>query len=145
MSGHLYRGRLKGHPHRNETWLKNRIITHLNEWRHLGCDVMSADRFFARGEGDRKRKFRHFIIGCAKDGRMILLYPIAPRRPKLLKKVAAELMDKWASRGALVGCCTDIGDAYDIVIDDPIEYPRKRRTYFYERCLAHYTKEDENE
>lgn len=83
------------------------------------------------------RRFRYFnrcVFGVSKEGLAILIYPL--RYDKEFVPISAcALMSEWASRGALVGCCKSIGDAWDVVVNDSENYKRKRHTFSYQYWL----------
>lgn len=128
----------QGASGKNLIWLRNRIISALNEkWPHLGCFVTSGDHFFGMGQKKKNVGLHLLIFGVAIDGRAIVLYPIRAHN-KSSGKVPPRikgLMMEYELRGALVGTCVEIGDAYDVVIDNPAEYPRKKRTYTYRKAF----------
>lgn len=121
----------KGRSGKNLIWLRNRIIEALNNWEQLGCHVFAGDYFFGMGQKRKNTGFHLLIFGVSKDGKAIVLYPIRPHNKSggILPKSVREFMMEFDSRGALVGTCVEIGDAWDVVKNDPIEYPRKKRTY----------------
>ena len=113
--------------------LRNKIIKNLHEWEQLGCRVYSGAALFRdRRAGDPR--FRHFwrlVFGVAKDGRAILVYPMPDRKGRIPDHIV-DLLAEYHDRGALAGCAADIGDAWDIVVSDPKEYPRKSRTFMFQ-------------
>lgn len=130
------RAQKQGKGNRSLIWLRNRIIRALNEtWTHLDCFVVTGDHFF--GMGQKKKLIGHhlFIMGVANDGRAIVLYPIRQENKSSGKVSLAtqKFMLEYEKRGAIVGTCADISDAYDVVIDDEREYPRKKRTFVYRK------------
>jgi hypothetical protein len=124
----------RGHSGKTLIWLRNRIVEALTNWEQLGCIVSTGDHFFGMGQKKKNIGFHLFIFGTAKDGRAILLYPIRPHNKSggILPRRIREFMMEYDARGAIVGTCTEIGDAWDVVIDDP-EYPRKKRTYTHRK------------
>ena len=111
--------------------LRNKIARHLNGWEQLGCKVVTGNRFFAKRNNDMRLIDNHLsrlIVGCSSRGKMILIYPVA-KHYTVPRSLARFLMD-FHSRGALVGCAKDIGDAWDIAADSP-QYKRKKSTYAF--------------
>lgn len=118
--------------------LRNRIVRAINNWEQLGCKAISGNRFFVI-KGERKGTGFHLLVfGVAPDGRAILIYP-QPHRGKVPIAICMLMMD-FHTRGALVGCAKEIGDAYDVIVDNPSEYKRKRRTWRFEWELEQYLK-----
>jgi len=117
--------------------LRNKIVTALTNWQQLGCVALKGDRFFVI-RGERKTPGMHLLVwGCAKDGRAIMIWPMA--RTRTMPLIVAELMGEYHSRGALVGCAKNIGDAFDVVADNPREYKRKLRTYQFLQAIKRWS------
>lgn len=114
--------------------LRAKIVRHLNAWEQLGCRVVGGDKMFSGHHGGSGKRLSWylsgFIFGCSTKGKMILIYPI--KQPNNLPWTVANFMMDYYSRGAIVGCARNIGDAWDIVIDSP-EYKRKVSTYTFIR------------
>ncbi len=82
---------------------------------------------------DKKLKyFWRLIIGTAKDGRSIMIYPIPSTKIFDIPMSIREILQANHDRGALAGVAANIGDAFDIVFADELQYPRKRRTFIFE-------------
>ncbi len=115
--------------------LRNAIIRHLNAWGQLNTIVRCGDAFqFHVTKGRREtRFFSRLIIGTkGPGGRAVLIYPHiedSKKTPTCIVKIMME----YEAQGAIVGYACNIGDAWDIVFDDPKEYKRKRRTYNYQK------------
>jgi hypothetical protein len=118
--------------------LRNRIVQALTNWDQLGCRVVRGDRFF-RLKTDRQGLGLHLLVfGTSKDGEAILIYPY-PHKGRVPLDVC-RLMRDFFYRGALVGCAAEIGDAWDIVQNNPDEFKRKKRTYRFMYELAIWKK-----
>lgn len=111
-------------------WLRNRIIECLNVWYHkeLGCHVIPGKANFKRSNEGQWKFFERLISGTASDGRAIWLYPANTKRSHHPVNVMAFMLAQ-EKLGAIVGIAYDTSDAFDIVRDRPLEYPRKGRTY----------------
>lgn len=117
--------------------LRNRILRQLQAWPQLGCvahELHRAPKYTGRENSGNRRDLSFFlwrlIGGVAKDGRAILLYPVLDRA-EVVPGVVSSFMIEYESRGALVGCVTDISDAWDVVFGNESEYKRKARTYSF--------------
>jgi hypothetical protein len=122
----------KGRSGKNLIWLRNRILEAFKTWEPtLEAHVASGDHFFGMGQKRKNIGLHLLIFGVARDGRAILLYPIRAHNKSggFLPKAVREFMMEYEHRNALVGTCVEIGDAFDIVVDNAAEYPRKKRTY----------------
>lgn len=97
--------------------------------------VRCGDAFqFHTSKGPRDfRFFSRLIIGTkAPNGRAVLVYPhiqYSKKTPTCILKIMME----YEAQGAIVGYACNIGDAWDIVFDNPKEYKRKVRTYDYRK------------
>lgn len=125
--------------------LRNKIIKHLNQWQQLGCLVREyAPPRTKLGRG-QNRFMNRLIGGVSKDGRAILLYPIRDRR-ETIPRLICELMLEYDGRGAIVGTCLHIGDAWDCVFNDEKAHKRKQQTWSYRYWAEKHknrSKEDE--
>lgn len=120
--------------------LRNRFIKVINEdW---------AEKFGARAHGllapipgsesDADFHWR-FVQGVAKDGKALLIYPILGRDEKIPFRICRYMLD-FEARGAIVGCAESVGDLYCIVANNPEEYKRPKKSYYYRRWHEHYLK-----
>lgn len=112
--------------------LRNEIIKCLNVWyaTELGCFVIPGESRFKEVKERKWRFYERLIVGTARDGRAIWIYPANTKKSMHPKDVMAH-MRLQAKLGAIVGIAYDTSDAFDIVIDRPLEYKRKARTYGY--------------
>ncbi len=112
--------------------LRNKIIDCLNVWYHteLGCHVIPGEARFKQVNERKWRFFERLIVGTSKAGRAIWIYPANTKRAMHPINVMA-FMREQEKLGAIVGIAYDTCDAFDIVIDRPLEYKRKDRTYGY--------------
>jgi VRR-NUC domain. len=124
----------------NENTLQRNIVEHLNTRSNLGCAV---SRIKNGGTYDPIRKiFRSNntekgipdIMGCTKDGIAVFI-EVKMANGKLSPEQTEYLIER-SKRGAIVGVAYDIGDAFDIVVNDPINYPRKDRTFGNKKLRA---------
>tara|TARA_R110000868_G_scaffold242882_4_gene498489 strand:+ start:1848 stop:2333 length:486 start_codon:yes stop_codon:yes gene_type:complete len=118
----------------NENSLQRDIVEYLNERSGLGCIV---SRIKNTGTYDPVRKcFRKNqtekgipdIIGCSKDGKAIFI-EVKMGEHAQISKEQLEYLKARAEKGAIVGFAHSLSDAFDIIVSDPINYPRKDRTY----------------
>lgn len=112
----------------NRVRLQNRLLEFLNAKASLGCKVHAG--VISGGARLRKRGHQYLsrlIMGTAKDGRTIALYPILDRRDSV-PLVVCEFLREIETRCGIVGTPLSIGDAFTIVIEDPVEYPRRAHT-----------------
>ena len=111
---------------------RNQLARQLVAWGdRLGVYV--DEQYIAPSTKMRDRNrffFWRLIRGVAMDGRAIVLYPILNRLDPV-PLLVSRLMMLYAKRGAIVGCVLDIGDCWDVVYDNPLEYKRKVRTFSY--------------
>lgn len=120
----------------NRTKVKNKILQFLNGpkfdcrlvWMKLSCF---------------KEKKTYFLIGCARDGRTVLIYPLRRWSDRLPVDVA-RYMCEVETRSPYVGTAINIGDAYTILADNAAEYPRALRTRLHEKSMAFYNNERKN-
>lgn len=118
--------------------LRNKIIAFLNGKASFGCKVHAEGIPGAkRMRGARARYFSRLITGVAKDGRMIVIYPFIHRR-ELIPRPICEYMREVEMRCGITGTASNIGDAYEIVADDPVEYPRKEKTKLHQYAMRKY-------
>lgn len=68
-----------------------------------------------------------FVLGTAKDGRSICIYPIGSRS-EVPPVAVCQYMLEIEKRGGLVGTAEDIGDVFAVLADNP-EYKRASKTY----------------
>lgn len=134
----------------NENSLQREIVEYLNGRSGLGCKV---SRIKNGGTYDPIRKaFRSNnaekgipdIIGCTKNGKAIFIEVkmlTVNGELKPIRKEQVDYLGDMADRNALVGIAYDLGDAFDIVVDDPVKYPRKDRTYGNRKLRARLAKE----
>ncbi len=122
--------------------LRNRIERFLNEHATFGCKVHSGVTPSPKKQVKAKERFFwRFVTGTAKDGRTILIYPMILRNERIPVPIC-EYMKEIESRNALVGTAENLGDAYTIVVDDPIEYKRAKKTRMHEYWLQQSLKKE---
>lgn len=120
--------------------LKNKIIRTIEKWPQLGCFLISSPIKIKKNFAGKKAE-DELIFGCASDGRLVIIYPYKSRHAILDKKLCF-LMQEMECRGAIVGCATNILDAWDIISDDEKEYKRKKRTYIHRKRKFHDEQEE---
>ncbi len=131
---------------RGRVFLRNKIERTLNSgaWAELGCKVYSG---VSPGQKRRiKAKDRHFwrfVMGTAKDGRTILIYPLM-HHCEMIPISIWEYMIELEERNALVGCALNLGDAWCIVSDNPSEYKRAQRTFLHQYARQRYNERKMN-
>ena len=139
---------LKGVASYNENTLQREIVEYLNKRSGLGCRV---SRIKNQGTWDPKlRIFRSNgtekgipdIIGTSVRGKAIYIEVKVPGNGKRREDQTAYLQE-MGKRGALVGYAECLSDAFDIVVDDPVKYPRKDRTFGPLRILAKGTEHEQ--
>lgn len=114
---------------KNRIRLRNHIVHHLNNWQQLGCYVRAGVSPRLTQKNKNKGTYEpRFVSGVAKDGRAILIYPITSKFAHVPAPVVA-LMMEYDSRGAIVGTAENESDAFDIVVCNEKEYPRKQKTW----------------
>lgn len=121
---------------RGTQWLRNRIVAHLNQWP-LDVLVFGGDKFFSDNKYSKWFFHRRLIFGVGQGGKAILLYPVA-RRTRMLPLAICKLLSEFESRGAVVGCVYNISDAWDVCVQNPREYKRKKRTYDYRLTIERH-------
>lgn len=125
-----------------ESKLQREIVEYLNGISGLGCYVIrlknaaTYDPTSGVFRANTTIKGIPDIIGTAKNGQSIYIEVkmLGPNgQPKgYPSKEQKELLSKLAEMTPFVGVAYDMGDAYDIVANDPERYPRKLRTYSYD-------------
>jgi hypothetical protein len=69
------------------------------------------------------------LYGYKMGGKMIFLY--VSKSVRAAPRAVYQRMREMEAAGCLVGIVCQLGDAWDIVVDDPINYKRKKRTFLY--------------
>lgn len=120
---------------RGRVWLRNKIISFLNSKPQLGCKVFAGvTPAVQRARGKQDQYFSRLITGIARDGRMIVIYPII-HWPDRIPKAVCKYMGEVDALCGIVGTASNIGEAWDIVICDEKEYPRTERTRLHNYLL----------
>lgn len=137
----------------NQVRLRNKFVRTINNWPQLGAySWYGATPTTRLSGGDENRvgigqKDKHILWrlvgGVARDGRLILIYPLVKYRDEVPFTIS-QLMMEAESRGAIVGTACNIGDVYTIVADNPTEYKRCQRTYSYRNWFGRQSKEKKN-
>lgn len=120
----------------NRVSLRNKFVDFLNNKEMLGCRVYSGVAPHSKYKVKSKEKFFwRFVMGTAKDGRTILIYPLINRSEQMPVSVFT-YMAETEDLGAIVGTARNIGDCFLIVVDNPIEYKRTKQTRKHRYFLA---------
>lgn len=123
----------------NENALQRDIVTYLNGQSGLKCKV---SRIKNMGTFDPVRGFFRSnnmergipdIIGCKHPGKAIFIEVKLsnPAGKYSISKEQKNYLQEQEKLGAIVGIAFSLGDAFDIIADDQIKYPRNDRTYLY--------------
>lgn len=119
--------------------LRNQILKALNgPWAPVIHVSLFPGSAYFRNEF-AKNKFSNFpklLIGYhKKDGRMVVVLPYPRSRKSLPYRAISELMHGVFEAGGIAGVAYTLGDAFDILVDDELEYPRNKRTFYFEKRL----------
>jgi hypothetical protein len=121
----------------NRMRLRNRLMRQLKEWGGR-LNVSSV-----RCEAPSGNRYRELIIwAVGPRGKTIFIYPTVNHYERIPLGICEE-MEEASQHGALVGSAANIGDVWDICIDDEVEYPRKARTYRWSQILEKHRNKGE--
>lgn len=128
----------------NRIRLRTRIIEFLNSKEALGCKVFAgAPPGAHKAYGKRaERLFPRLITGTAGSGKAVALYPYIHNREMLPISICQFLIDV-EERGGISGTVRNLGDSFEVLVDNSEEYPRKKQTMLH-RYWAQRYKEKEN-
>lgn len=124
--------------------LRNKFAKYLNEHEKFDCKVHSGMVPAPKTRvWTKERHFWRFIAGTAKDGKTILIYPLTSRNERIPVSIC-EYMTEIAKKSQYVGCAENLGDVFCIMADDPLNYKRAKKTYYYEYWMKKQTEKKEN-
>lgn len=123
--------------------LRNKLVKTINNWQQLGAiawpGISPGHRSSFRGGNDKTQGYWRMVGGTSKDGKTIMIYPIISRW-EAMPLAVCQMMVELESRGALVGCAANIGDAWCIVSNDEKEYKRAKRTWYHHDWLEKHSR-----
>lgn len=125
--------------------LRNRMVEYINTYPAFkGCKAFSGlVPGNQRSVATREKYFWRFVNGTTPDGRVILIYPLLRRNDRLPLGVA-EFMEEISQKSPFVGTAESLGDVFCILKNDPVEYPRAKKTWFFRYCIKEKMNESGN-
>jgi hypothetical protein len=116
-------------------------------WKdYLNCIVFSGSHLYIKNDQlIGNRYLNRLVIGASFDGRAIIIYADPGASRWFVPRSVRNIMRGVHERGGIVGIAKDLGDAWDIIVDNPKEYKRKPRTYYFLRDSKQELQQGEEE